>query len=275
EPVVLHDAAREGPFMEDPYVRAFGPKSVLCVPIRRDRFEGVLYMENNLSSGVFTQDRVEIIRLLAAQAAVAIENARLYEEVQEYSRTLEDKVAERTARLALLNEELQGLVERDGLTGVANRRRGDAYLEEVWVRLRREKKPLSLIMLDVDHFKAYNDNYGHQSGDDCLVAVAQAIREQLQRPADMVARYGGEEFMLILPDTDINGAVQVAEKVRGAVEACAILHEHSSAANVVTLSVGAATEVPGRDSSTSHLVRQADNALYRAKGEGRNRVQTS
>jgi diguanylate cyclase (GGDEF)-like protein len=216
---------------------------------------------------------VELIRLLTAQAAVAIENAGLYEQVQEYSRTLEQKVAERTTRLKQLNQELQGLVDRDGLTGVANRRRGDAYLKEVWKRLRRERRPLSLIMLDVDHFKAFNDNYGHQAGDDCLTVVASVINDQLKRPADMVARYGGEEFMVILPETDKEGAQRLAEQVREALESRAIEHAFSSAGNRVTVSAGGATLVPGSDGGPELLLREADIALYRAKRMGRNRVQ--
>ena len=272
EAVMLHDAHGEGDFVQDPYILKFKPVSVLCVPLRRERFEGILYMENNLARGVFTEQRVEVIRLLAAQASVAIENARLYEQVQDYSRTLEQKVVERTARLEQLNEELQGLADRDGLTGVANRRRGDNYLEEVWTRLRREKLPLSVIMLDVDHFKAFNDSYGHQAGDDCLVAVAEAVFAQLLRPTDLVARYGGEEFMIILPNTDRSGVAHVAEQVRRAVEVLAIAHEHSSASAVVTVSAGTATMVPGVMGGTDQLLREADIALYRAKRMGRNQV---
>lgn len=275
EAVVLHDAAGEGQFVQDPYILKFLPTSVFCVPIRRERFEGALYMENNLASGVFTEDRLEVIRLLTAQASVAIENARLYEQVQDYSRTLEDKVAERTDRLEQLNQELQSLANRDGLTGVANRRRGDAYLTEVWARLRRNSEPLSVIMLDVDHFKAFNDNYGHQAGDDCLVAVAEAVQAQLLRSSDMIARYGGEEFMLILPDTDYSGAAQVAEKVRCAVETLAIAHTHSSAGIVVTVSAGTATQVPDAGGSAEHLLREADIALYQAKGAGRNQIHSA
>ncbi len=275
EAVVLHDATSEGQFQQDPYVLRFRPVSVLCVPLRRERFEGVLYMENNLARGVFTEERVEVIRLLAAQASVAIENARLYEQVQDYSRTLEEKVVERTARLEQLNEELQGLADRDGLTGVANRRRGDSYLEEAWTRLRREKQPLSVIMLDVDHFKAFNDTYGHQAGDDCLVAVAEAVYAQLMRPTDLVARYGGEEFMLILPNTDREGVVHVAEQVRRAVEGLGIEHAHSSVGAVVTVSAGTATMVPGVMGSTEQLLREADIALYRAKRMGRNQVHSA
>jgi diguanylate cyclase (GGDEF)-like protein len=273
--VVLHDAANEGKFVQDPYVLRFRPVSVLCVPLRRERFEAFLYMENNLTTGVFTEERVEVIRLLAAQASVAIENARLYEQVQDYSRTLEEKVVERTARLEQLNQELQGLADRDGLTGVANRRRGDNYLEEVWTRLRREKQPLSVIMLDVDHFKAFNDSYGHQAGDDCLVAVAEAVYAHLMRPTDMVARYGGEEFILILPNTDRDGATHVGEQVRRAVEELAIIHEHSSVSAVVTLSLGTATMVPGVMGGTEQLLREADIALYRAKRMGRNQVHSA
>jgi len=270
--IVLHDASAEAPYSQYPYMLKFNPLSVICVPLNRGQFEAVLYMENNLSSGVFTEARVEVIRLLTAQASVAIENACLYEQVQNYSRTLEEKVSERTARLEQLNQELQDQVNRDGLTGVANRRRGDNYLQEVWARLRREQRPLSVIMLDVDHFKLYNDNYGHQAGDDTLVAVAQAVNAQLLRPADMVSRYGGEEFILILPDVDYKGAVQVGEKVRQAIELLAIKHEYSSTSNLVTISLGTATMMPDVDGNMEQLIRQADTALYNAKRLGRNKL---
>jgi len=275
EAVVLPDATNEGQFTRDPYVLQFQPTSVFCVPVRRERFDGALYMENNLASGVFTKERVEVIRLLAAQAAVAIENARLYEQVQDYSKTLEDKVAERTARLEQLNKELQGLADRDGLTGVANRRRVDTYLADVWTRLRREKKPLSVIMIDVDHFKSFNDSYGHQAGDDCLVAVADTVDKQLRRPADLVARYGGEEFILVLPDTEHPGAAMVGEKIRCAIQALAIKHEHSTTSSVLTVSVGTATIVPEAEEGVENLLREADIALYRAKRMGRNQVQST
>ncbi|WP_339844047.1 diguanylate cyclase [uncultured Halopseudomonas sp.] len=270
--VVLHDARREGPFVNDPYIVQLQPRSVLCVPIARERFEAAVYMENNLTDGAFTDERVELIKLLAAQAAVAIENARLYTQIQDHSRILEDKVVERTAKLEELNKELQSLADRDGLTGVANRRAGDAYLKEVWLRLRRQPQPLSLIMLDVDHFKLFNDNYGHQMGDDCLIKVTQAIQAQLQRSTDMLVRYGGEEFMLILPDTDSSGAIQVAENARSAVEALGIRHEHSTPSNRVTVSVGYATMVPSAPSGADQLIYAADAALYKAKQKGRNRI---
>lgn len=276
EAVVLHDAADEGSFIRDPYVMALQPRSVLCVPIIRERFNGILYMENNLASGVFTKERVEIIRLLAAQASVAIENARLYEQVQDYTHTLEAKVAERTTRLEELNKELQNLADLDGLTGVANRRRGDAYLLEVWSRLRREESALTVIMLDVDYFKAYNDNYGHQAGDMCLTQIATTVQDALKRPCDMVARYGGEEFIVILPNTDCDGAMLIAEKVREAVETLAIGHKYSTASDFVTVSVGSSTLIPDKanTSSIEQLIHKADMALYKAKQLGRNRVES-
>lgn len=276
EALVLHEAAHEGQFIRDPYIVAQQSRSVVCVPIKRERFEGVLYLENNLAGGVFTEERVEIIRLLTAQASVAIENARLYEQLQEYSHTLEAKVAKRTARLEELNKELQDLADLDGLTNVANRRRGDAYLQEVWLRLRRDELPMTMIMLDVDHFKAYNDNYGHQAGDACLIRVAEMLQSKLHRVDDLIARYGGEEFMLILPNTDYGGAVRVGEKMRAAVESLAIEHKYSSVSEFVTVSAGIATVIPTKVKTfdVEQLVHKADMALYKAKKLGRNRVET-
>ncbi len=272
EAVVLHDATAEGSFVNDPYTIHRHPRSVLCVPIVWERFEAAVYMENNLTDGVFTDARVELIQLLAAQAAVAIENARLYTQVRDHSRTLEEKVIERTAELEALNEELQRLADRDGLTGVANRRSGDAYLKDTWLRLRRHPQPLSVVMLDVDHFKRFNDNYGHQMGDDCLIRVAETLQTQLQRSTDMVVRYGGEEFMLILPNTDETGAIRVAENARHAIEALGIRHDHSSTHNRITVSVGHATVIPNDKSSLEELIYAADEALYKAKENGRNRI---
>lgn len=269
--VVLDDAAGAGDFTGDPYVSRRRPASILCVPIGRERFDGVVYIENRLATGAFPAERVEIVHLLAAQAVVAIDNARLYEQVQEYSRTLEQRVAERTARLAQLNVELQALADRDGLTGVANRRRGDLYLAETWARLQREQAPVSLVLFDVDHFKAYNDGFGHQKGDECLAAVAAAARREVPRAQDMLARYGGEEFMIVLPDTDIDGAALVAERVRKAVAALGIAHVQAAGGRV-TISAGVATLIPIAGNTIAGLVHQADLALYEAKRAGRNQV---
>lgn len=272
--IILHDAIHEESFKRDAYFVAQQARSVLCIPVKRERFEGVLYLENNLLAGMFTNYRVEVIRLLTAQALVAIENARLYEQVQEYTHTLEAKVVERTARLEELNIELQNLVDLDGLTGIANRRRSDSYLQEVWLRSCRDELPVTVMMLDVDQFKSYNDNYGHQAGDACLKQVAKTMQDSLYRVDDLATRYGGEEFMIILPNTQPDGGMALADKIRTSVEKLAIEHHHSSAASVVTISVGVATAIPTKshNSGVEHLVHEADMALFKAKQFGRNQV---
>lgn len=160
----------------------------------------------------------------------------------------------------------------DGLTGIANRRRFDEYLDNEFRRARRAGAPLSLIMADLDWFKAYNDNYGHQAGDACLVQVVAAFSAVLRRPADLLARYGGEEFVVVLPETGSPGALLIAETMRAKVEELRIAHAHATTADHVTVSFGLATVVPGRDSLAVNLLAAADQALYRAKREGRNRV---
>jgi two-component system chemotaxis family response regulator WspR len=169
------------------------------------------------------------------------------------------------------NAELQRLSCLDGLTGIANRRRFDEYLAQQWLRVARSGEPLSLIMVDIDHFKAYNDHYGHQGGDDCLRRVARALDAALQRPSDLATRYGGEEFAIVLPDTDLDGAALIAEKLRAGVEALGVAHAQSNTADHVTISLGVASVVPREGGLSANLVTLADEALYQAKHEGRNR----
>ncbi|WP_269532302.1 PAS domain S-box protein [Chitinimonas sp. BJYL2] len=170
------------------------------------------------------------------------------------------------------NVELGRMAQQDGLTGVANRRAFDTRLAAEWGREARSGEHLSLIMIDVDHFKKYNDGYGHQMGDECLRQVAAVLRESLSRPADFVARYGGEEFAIILPDTEGAGALEVAEHVRQRLAEAAIPHAHSTTAPHVTLSMGVATMRPLKGVKPETLIASADAALYRAKKEGRNRA---
>lgn len=141
-----------------------------------------------------------------------------------------------------------------------------------WNRGRRYSRPLSLILADIDFFKAYNDTYGHQAGDECLKTVASAIQSALKRSEDLLCRYGGEEFAVILPETHKGGAVHLAEGIRAAVENMKIAHEGSKISGYVTVSLGVATVLPARDLSPKDLVAAADAALYNAKCEGRNRV---
>ena len=181
------------------------------------------------------------------------------------------KQAEEALRAA--NQELQRLVNVDGLTQVANRRAFDERLEGEWRRLQRAGRPLSLLLLDVDYFKPYNDHYGHPRGDECLIRIARAIREMLHRPGDLVARYGGEEFAVVLPDTDLEGAAAVAEQLRRAVGGLAMAHEVSPIGRRVTISIGVASSVPGGRLDQNRLIEWADQALYLAKRQGRDRYE--
>ncbi|MCF7935909.1 MAG: PleD family two-component system response regulator [Synergistales bacterium] len=177
--------------------------------------------------------------------------------------------------LKIRTDKLEKLSMLDGLTDIPNRRYYEERLDDEWKRAGRGDRPLSLLMMDIDNFKAYNDHYGHGAGDECLRRVARVLRKTLSRSADFVARYGGEEFAAILPDTDAEGAWHVAEELRAAVEGLAMAHEHSRAAPVVTVSVGVATRTGERfTDDVEQLERAADQALYRAKEQGRNRVQT-
>ncbi len=173
-------------------------------------------------------------------------------------------------QLKKANERLKMLSVIDGLTQIPNRRRFDEYLGAEWKRHYRDSDQMSVVMCDIDFFKLYNDNYGHQAGDDCLQKVAQAIHASVHRASDLAARYGGEEFALILPGTDPDGAMAVAEKVRTNVQNLLIAHEKSKVCEHVTLSLGVATLVPNKDNSAKQLVLLADEALYEAKESGRN-----
>jgi diguanylate cyclase (GGDEF)-like protein/PAS domain S-box-containing protein len=183
-------------------------------------------------------------------------------------------IAERKHR----EEELAALALEDALTGLANRRSFDQTLDLEWRRTVREMSELSLLLLDLDHFKQFNDEYGHQAGDDCLRSVAAAIKSSLFRPGDLACRYGGEEFAVILSRTNTDGAIEIAERIRHAVEDLQIPHSRNSAAPVVTTSIGIATALAragGTMRMPEGLLQAADHALYRAKSEGRNRFSKS
>lgn len=183
----------------------------------------------------------------------------------------------RTARddLERINGELAALALQDSLTGLSNRRRFDAALDEEYSRAMRNETPLALVMLDVDHFKKYNDHYGHPQGDECLRRISQTLKAASTRPGDLVARYGGEEFVILLPGTDLAGAFTVAERVRLAIQAMHLEHADNHGA-IVTISAGVAASIPVRNGKSSQdLVLAADQALYKAKESGRNRVCSS
>ena len=193
--------------------------------------------------------------------ALPIENARKYEQLQKTERLLQQA-----------NEELYRLATTDALTGIANRRSFDDHLAREWRRMVRERSAMTVILGDIDFFKNFNDLYGHQAGDACLQAVAQAMRSQAARPGDFIARYGGEEFVIVLPRTSAAGARHIAEQIRRAVEALGIPHADSRAAPAVTISLGVAQAAPTAGLEPEALLRAADAALYKAKAQGRNRV---
>ena len=174
--------------------------------------------------------------------------------------------------LLALNRKLEALTLQDGMTGVSNRRLFDQTLKSEWFHAMRDRQPLSLIVLDIDHFKQYNDHYGHLKGDECLTRVAQALNKIPLRATDLFARYGGEEFVLLLPKADIASAVEIAEKCRKLVEDLAIPHEKSATSSVLTISVGVASLTPVPASEPDSLFAVADRLLYQAKECGRNRV---
>ncbi len=174
--------------------------------------------------------------------------------------------------LSSAHEQLQQLSRSDGLTGLFNRRHFQEYYQHLWERAQYDQAPVSILMFDVDHFKKYNDRYGHPAGDDCLRQVAKVLQTQMRRPGDLVARYGGEEFIAVLPGADAETAAAVAERVRQALEALGMRHEASPTGSVVTLSVGVASCQADFLLKSSALLTAADEALYQAKNGGRNRI---
>jgi len=210
---------------------------------------------------------------LGKQHYLAIDAGPIYDEtgrLMAVAETISDVTEKHLAE-----EALRDLALKDSLTGLANRRSFDMTLTTEWNRSARDHASLSVLLIDIDYFKAYNDEYGHQAGDECLKRVALAMAAQSFRPADTVARYGGEEFAVILPSTDRGGAVEVAERIRDAVQILAIPQAGSDTGNSVTVSVGTATEIPSPGGSLEALLSRADKALYTAKRCGRNRVEAS
>ena len=178
----------------------------------------------------------------------------------------------REQQLREKSRELESQTFTDGLTGIANRRRFDIHVEEEFRRAKRSESPISLIMLDVDFFKKYNDNYGHRRGDETLIEVASALASVVNRSGDLLARYGGEEFTVVLPNTDKTGASNIAEAMRAKVESLAIPHAFAESGKTITVSLGVTTLYPAIGTEVTSLVDAADRALYKAKNSGRNCV---
>ncbi|MDX2216152.1 MAG: diguanylate cyclase [Oculatellaceae cyanobacterium bins.114] len=225
----------------------------LVVPILQgEQVWGLIAVQHCSAPYLWQPSQIDLLKQLSQSVAIAIQHSQLYQDLQ------------------ASNQELQRLALMDSLTQVANRRCFDAYLEQEWHRLKREQVPLSLLLCDIDYFKNYNDYYGHQAGDMCLQQIALAIAQTAKRPADFVARYGGEEFAIILPNTDIEGAVCMAKQIRGAIAQLAISHASSIVSQQVTISLGISSTVPSIQHTPQTLFANADQALYKAKTQGRN-----
>lgn len=192
--------------------------------------------------------------------------------LQKLNRQLELQVAERTENLYEANKRLEELTRIDGLTNISNRRCFDESFEKTWNISLRKKEPLSLILLDIDLFKEYNDTYGHLAGDQCLKTVANILKILVKRSGDSVARFGGEEFVVLLFDTPKEGAMKLAEHIRSTIENTIIVYEGQETS--VTVSLGVATMIPSKDLEPNDLIKLADQAMYRAKDKGRNKVMT-
>ncbi|MGB3533431.1 MAG: diguanylate cyclase [Microcoleaceae cyanobacterium] len=199
-------------------------------------------------------EEISLLKSLAAVITIAIQQGQL------------------RAELEAANQKLQQLANHDGLTGLANRYRFDEYLQQEWKRMARESQPLSLILIDVDFFKNYNDTYGHPAGDQCLKEIAEVIRESIQRAGDLAARYGGEEFAIILSNTPLAGARRVAERVQQSLRKIQLEHKGSTVSEFVTISCGVSSFIPDYYQSPTSLIQASDQALYQAKASGRNRI---
>lgn len=206
----------------------------------------------------------EVVARVQTHLTLRKMHLQLLAEIEERKRT---EIA-----LEKANEELERLASMDGLTQIANRRQFDSFLQKEWKRLRRDKAPLSLILCDIDFFKRYNDTYGHIAGDKCLKEVAQGISKAVKRPADLVARYGGEEFAVILTNTDLEGAFQVAEEIQDEISKLKIPHEQSDVSQFVSLSMGVSSIIPDGSSESEAFVDGVDKYLYQAKETGRNKI---
>jgi len=293
ELINLGNACQSAHYTNDPYIAEKQVKSALCVPINyRDKLLGALYLENNLITAAFTEERLDVIHMLLTQASISFENARLFTEITNLNTSLETKVASKTKKLLnalreqeqlndqLLiktgklnkaNEKLTLLATVDSLTNAFNRRHFLELANIEIARSRRYRNPVSVLMLDIDFFKKVNDQYGHGAGDEALREVSAACKNAL-REQDIFGRLGGEEFAIILPETNKSGGLEIAERIRKTIEGLTI---KTSTVNFnVTMSIGLAQFSPhSKPKQTAiDLLQIADLALYQSKENGRNQV---
>lgn len=269
--IMINDTEQEYSNYLEGLKNTFGmlrPSLIFCPLILEGEIIGVVTVQSK-EKNAYDQYALESIRALASYIVIAINNA-------EKSEDLAKEIAIRKqsqVELVELNKKLKKLSELDGLTGIPNRRRFDKLYIEEWERAKRDQLPLSVLLIDVDQFKEYNDHYGHQEGDRVLCTVAKALQNVPKRGTDFVARYGGDEFVAVLPNTDDFGATMVAKNMRSNIVSLQINHDYSQVAKHVTLTIGVATIIPKIGLDHEKLLRMADKALYRAKDKGRNQVE--
>jgi diguanylate cyclase (GGDEF)-like protein/PAS domain S-box-containing protein len=228
-----------------------------------------------LSLGEIVRDEENNSSKLVGAFLDITEQKKIEEEIRKLNTELELRVAERTRELEEANKKLQLISITDALTGVYNRRYFNEAIDSEWRRAIRSKEPLSLIMMDIDFFKAYNDCYGHLEGDGCLKNVANALKKSIHRTSDILVRYGGEEFAALLPVTDLPGAQKVAQSMQLHINKLGLVHCDSPIAEYVTISMGIASVLPKKGMKLTDLIQSADEALYKAKKNGRNRIEIS
>jgi diguanylate cyclase (GGDEF)-like protein len=258
--------------MGDPAVAA-----ELLLPIRfHGKLLGLLNLEGS-SAEQFSEAHRQILFALTEQVAGAIHLAATNQRLRDTNRLVEEKsiaLLQANARLREMNVQLERLSNLDGLTGIANRRRFDETLRLEWQRAQRHRHTLSLLMIDIDDFKAYNDGYGHLAGDDALRRVAASLAAALQRSEDLLARYGGEEFAVLLPETPADEAERCGWHLHSAAASLGLPHRYSRAASFLSISIGVASIVPTDADRSADFIDRADRALYQAKQRGRNRVES-
>lgn len=225
--------------------------------------------QTNVIMGICREDRSTKWISINSQPLIHADQATPYAVVTSFSDITQQRLAQEALQCQADQEHLRAIT--DGLTQVPNRRCFDERLQFEWQRLSREQQALSLILIDIDYFKFYNDYYGHQLGDACLIQVAQTVASQLKRPADIFARYGGEEFVVLLPNTDMTGAIAVTELIQQSIHELNLPHEASKVSPNVTISLGVASIIPTQEKSPEHLIAIADQHLYQAKQQGRDR----
>lgn len=284
EEIVVYDAVKSERFSDELYISKNHIKSVLCIPLKRqDQLQGILYLENNLTAGAFSEDRIEILKLLSSEIIISLENARLYKELEDYNLKLEKEVKARTKELLLTNEtlqekneklklaqrELEHLAMTDPLTKLLNRRSMHDKLLYESTRFERSKVPFSVVLADIDNFKQFNDQNGHDCGDFVLQSISKDIRATL-RHQDLVARWGGEELLILLPETDLEGGMHLTEKIR--LNIANTLYNYRSIELSITLTFGVSVYNGQKD--LEKTIKYADQALYKGKQKGKNCVMT-